>query len=134
MRSYVALKRAVMAIGLASLCAGVAVADPRFPLLLYKTTTTYPQARLRLLNDGWKPYRPPGSAGCASNSCKAYPETAFCNGNALTTCVFAFRRGKDLLRVWGHDNGSLVPTGIEAHHCTSMSVNDTDGLICGGWP
>jgi hypothetical protein len=134
MRISGAGRRALVAIGLASLFSGGAVADPRFPLLLYKTTTTYPQARLRLLREGWKPYRPPGSAGCIYNSCKAYRETAFCNGAALTTCVFAFRRGNDLLSVWGHDKGSVVPAEIEAHHCASMSVNSNDGLLCGGRP
>lgn len=55
----------------------------------------YPQARVALINGGWKPVHfPEGHCVGRSDVCAAYPETDDCAGTGLGQCRFVFSDGK----------------------------------------
>ena len=89
---------------------------------------TYPSVRVLLMKQGWKPVSIPGTAGCSQpDSCSGFPETAFCAGTGAAPCMYTWKRGKELMMVWGHGEG--VQTSVEGERCKAF-VQDHDAVDC----
>lgn len=85
---------ALLAIALAVLCGGPALADGRFRNLM-----PYSEARGMLQRLGYRPYLMPGSDVCDPNEPRCFPELEFCVANRLAGCTYTWRRGRSIIEV-----------------------------------
>ena len=81
---------------LLSSAAGLAQSLPTIP-----RGTEYGAARQRLIRLGWAPAQLPDADRCASGDarCAGWPEMVSCSGSGLAACLFAWRRGDQLIEV-----------------------------------
>ena len=67
----------------------------------FKKGALYSQARAQLTSQGYRPVRGDGS-GCSfgrEDVCRAYPEAEACAGTGVGSCLFLWKRGRQVVEV-----------------------------------
>ncbi len=109
------------------LAAGAAIAAQ--PLPHFKEGTPYPVVRAKLLKSGWKPVRLASASACEDERCKGLPEAYFCAGVGRATCIYTWRSGDRLIRVFGVGEGA--PQTFDAiKGCDNVNPKRVDGGVC----
>lgn len=91
--------------------------------------TLYRTVRARLMAEGWRPYRVPGSQGCPPGwACSRFPETLFCAGTGRAVCSYGWSRSGAYLLVYAYGEGDQVFDSLE--HCGAITASRVRPFEC----
>jgi hypothetical protein len=95
----------------------------------FKPGIPYRSVRTKLLKLGWHGVTLPSATPCGGDErCNGFSEVYFCAGTGRATCIYMWRKGGTLIRVFGVGEGqqefdTLAP-------CQSVNPTEVSGGVC----